>query len=82
MDHFTVLAFITKSFSIASLFFFFLFFLFLQFSGGTVKSFLGNVLRLVIKEARDQDLDHSLDIPKNISVKFATLVAHDRVYLR
>ena len=81
MDHFTVLAFITKSFSIASLFFF-LFFLFLQFSGGTVKSFLGNVLRLVIKEARDQDLDHSLDIPKNISVKFATLVAHDRVYLR
>ena len=40
------------------------FFLPVQFSGRIAKSFLGNVLTLVIKEAWDQDLSHSLDTPK------------------
>ena len=48
---------------------FFLFFLLVIFSGWTVKSFLGKVLTLVIKKTCDQDLTHSLDTPKNISVK-------------
>ena len=45
------------------------FFLLVQFSGWTTKSFLANVLRLVIKKECDWDLTYSLDIPKNISVK-------------
>ena len=48
---------------------FFLFFLLVIFSGWTVKSFLEKVLTLVIKKTCDQDLTHSLDTPKNISVK-------------
>ena len=40
------------------------FFLPVKFSGRIAKSFLGNVLTLVIKEAWEQDLSHSLDTPK------------------
>ena len=61
-------AFNTKSFAIAILDLIF-FFLLVTFSGRTVKSFLTKVLRLVIKKACDQDLTHSLDTPRNISVK-------------
>ena len=46
MDQFFALAFNAKSFAIAILVFF-VFFLHVQFSGRTVKSFLGNVLRSV-----------------------------------
>ena len=61
-------AFNAKSFAIASLVFF-SFFHSRHFSGQTAKSFLANVLRLVIKKPCDQDLTHSLDTPKNISVE-------------
>ena len=47
---------------------FFLFFLLITFSGWTAKSFLANVFRVVIKKACDQDLTHSLDTSRNISV--------------
>ena len=50
MDQFIAFAFREKSFSIA-ITVFFIFFLLVQFSGLTVKSFLENVLRLVVKEA-------------------------------
>ena len=54
------------------------FFLLVQFSGWTTKSFLANVLRLVIKKECDWDLTYSLDIPKNISVKhFPEVVIRD-----
>ena len=46
-----------------------------QFSGRTTKSFLANVLRLVIKKACDQDLTHFLDTFKNISINFFPQVA-------
>ena len=58
-----------KSFAIAILVFF-LFFLFLvSFSGRTAESFLANVLTLGIKKACDQDLSHSLEKPRRISLK-------------
>ena len=48
------------------------------FFGQTAKSLLANVLRLVIKEACDQDLAHSLDTLENISVKIVPqVVIHD-----
>ena len=59
-----------------------------QFSGRTAKSFLVNVLRLVVKKACDQDLTHFLDTSKNISAKlfpkflFAICVAYDTAYAR
>ena len=57
---------------------FFLFFLLGTFFGQTAKSLLANVLRLVIKEACDQDLAHSLDTLENISVKIVPqVVIHD-----
>ena len=77
MDHFIVFEFNDKSFETAILFFFFFFFILFQFSRQTVKSFLVNVLRLVIKEAYDQDLAHFLETPKNISVKFVSHVIRD-----
>ena len=43
--------------------------LLIPFSGRAAKSFLANVLRLVIKKACDQNLTHSLDTPKIISIK-------------
>ena len=65
-------------------FFLFLFFSFLLFLlllsvfGLTAESFLANVLRLVTKEACDQDLTHSLDTPIGISVKiFPRVVIRD-----
>ena len=54
--------------------FFFLFFLLVQFSGRTAKFFLGNVLRLVIKEACEQDMTCSLVTSKNISEKNEKMV--------
>ena len=54
------------------------FFLLVQFSGWTTKSFLANVLRLVIKKECDWDLTYSLDITKSISVKhFPEVVIRD-----
>ena len=59
------------------------FFLLVQFSGWTTKSFLANVLRLVIKKECDWDLTYSLDIPKNISVKhFPQVVIRDACTMR
>ena len=52
---------------------FFLFFLFVTFSGRTAKSLLANVL--VIKKTCDQDLTHSLDTRKYISVIIVPEVA-------
>ena len=49
--------------------FFFLFLIPSAVFGQTTKSFLTNVLRLVSSEACNQDLTHSLDIPKSIYVK-------------
>ena len=54
--------------------FFFLFFLLVQFSGRTAKFFLRNVLRLVIKEACEQDVTCSLVTSKNISEKNEKMV--------
>ena len=62
-------AFNAKSFAIGILVFFCFLSLPVHFSGRTAKSFLVNVLRLVIKKACGQDLTHSLDTPKNIFVK-------------
>ena len=62
-----------KSFAIAILVFF-LFFLLATFSGQTAKSFLRNVLTLVIKKTCDQDLTHSLDTPEQISIKIVSEV--------
>ena len=45
-----------------------------KFSGRTPKRLLANVLRLVIKEDCDKDLTHSLDPPKNISLKIVPQV--------
>ena len=76
-----------RSFAIVILVFF-LFFLLVTFSGRAAENVLANVLRLVIKETCDQDLAHSLDTSRNISVKivfkllFATHVAHDTDYVR
>ena len=54
------------------------FFLLVQFSGWTTKSFLANVLRLVIKKECNWDLTYSLDTPKNISVNnFPQVVIRD-----
>ena len=70
------------------IFFLFLFLIPSAVFGRTVKRFLTSFLRLITLEACDQDLTHSLDTPKNSSVKtvlrllFATHVAHDTVYLR
>ena len=58
-------------------YFFFLFFLLYTFSGRTPESFLANVLTLVIEEACDQHLTHSLD-----ALLFATLVAYNTSYAR
>ena len=77
MDHLIVFEFNDKSFAAAFLFFFLFFFILFQFSRQTVKSFLVSVLRLVIKEAYDQDLAHFLETPKNISVKFVSQVIRD-----
>ena len=66
-------AFNPKSFAIDILVFF-LFFLLVQFYGRTAKSFLANVLRLVIKKVRDRDLTYSLNTPKNISVEIVPQV--------
>ena len=54
--------------------FFFLFFLPFLFSGRTAKSFLANVLTLVIERTCDQELTHSFDTSKNISVKTVPVV--------
>ena len=54
------------------------FFLFAPFSGQTAKSLWTNILRLVIRKLYDQDLSHSLDISKIISVKTVSqFVIHD-----
>ena len=72
-NSFIAFAFNAKSFAIAILvFFFFSFSSF--FLGGMPKSFLDNVLTLVIKKRCDQDLTHSLDTPKHISVKIVPVV--------
>ena len=67
-------AFNAKSFAIAILVFSFFFFFFFTFSGGTAKSFLANVLTIVMKKTCDQDLTHFLDTPKHISVKIVPQV--------
>ena len=67
MDQFIAFAFYAKSFAIAILVFFSFF---LSFP----VSFSGNILRLVIKEACHQDLAHSVDTARNISVKFVLQV--------
>ena len=51
-----------------SIFFFFFSFL-VTFSGRTAKSYLVNVLSQAIKKAYDQDLPHSLDTLKSLSIK-------------
>ena len=66
-----------KALQLPFCFFILFFFILFQFSRQTVKSFLVNVLRLVIKEAYDQDLAHFLETPKNISVKFVSHVIRD-----
>ena len=58
-----------KRFAIAILFFL-LFLIPSAVFWRTAISFLTNVLRLVTTEVCDQDLTHSLDTPKNVSVKF------------
>ena len=68
IKYFFPFAFNAKSFSIAILAFL-NFFLLVTFSGRTAKSFLANVLTLLIKKACDQDLNHSLDTSRNISRK-------------
>ena len=68
IKYFFAFAFNAKSFAIAILAFFY-FFLLVTFSGRTAKSFLANVLTLLIKKACDQDLNHSLDTSRNISRK-------------
>ena len=73
-----ILTFNANSFAIAILVFFFLIFLLVTFSGRTAERFLANVLRLVIKKACYQDLSHSLDTSRNISVKiFPQVVIRD-----
>ena len=68
-------AFNTKSLAIAILLFlFFIFFLLVTFSGQTAKSFLVNVLSKVIKKACDQDLTHSWDTLKSLSIKVVSQV--------
>ena len=73
MDQFIAFAFNANVLQLPFQLFFFFFFL-VQFSGQTVKSFLGNFLRLVIKEAFEQDLNLCLDTPNNISVRFVPQV--------
>ena len=68
IKYFFAFAFNAKSFAIAIRAFFY-FFLLVTFSGRTAKSFLANVLTLLIKKACDQDLNHSLDTSRNISRK-------------
>ena len=52
------------------------------------ESFIGNVLRLVIKEACNQGVTHSFHTPKNVSIKLVPqvvicdIVAHDMAYSR
>ena len=46
-----------------------LIFFLLNFSGRTAKSFLANILTLVVKKTYDQDLNYSLATPNYISVK-------------
>ena len=59
-------------------FFVLLYFYLLSIFGETVKSFLANVLALVIKKACDQDLTHSLGRPKGIFVNiFPKVVIRD-----
>ena len=61
--------------------FFFLFvFLLVTFFERTAKSFLANALSLVIKKPCDQDLTHSLDTPKCISVKIVPQVVNCDAY--
>ena len=53
------------------------FFLFLILSvvfGRTDKNFLANILTLVTTEVCDQDLTHSFNTPKNVSVKIVSQV--------
>ena len=70
-------AFNVKSFAIVFLVFFSSF-PSRQFFGRIAGNFLANVLTLVIKKACDQDLIHSLDTPRNISVKpFTQVVIRD-----
>ena len=72
-----ILTFNANSFVIAILVFF-LIFLLVNFSGQAAERFLANVLRLVIKKACYQDLSHSLDTSRNISVKiFPQVVIRD-----
>ena len=73
---FFVVVFNAKSFAIAILVFFLFFFL-IPFSGWTAKSFLANLLGLVIKKACDQDLTHSLDTPR---YNFKKLVPEAVIY--
>ena len=61
-------AFNAKNFTIAILVSF-IFSPLVQSCSRIAKRFLANILKLVIKKAFDQDLTHSLDTPKNISVK-------------
>ena len=71
-------AFNAKSFVIAILVLFFFFSFSSLFSERTSKSFLANVLSLVIKKTCDQDLTHSLDTPKYIFLKIVPeVVVHD-----
>ena len=71
-------AFNAESFVIAILVLFFFFSFSSLFSERTAKSFLANVLSLVIKKTCDQDLTHSLDTPKYIFLKIVPeVVVHD-----
>ena len=38
------------------------------------ESFIGNILRLFIKEACNQGVAHSFDTPKNVSIKLVPQV--------
>ena len=71
-DKFNAFALSAKSFAITVLVFFLFFFL-VTFSGRTAKKFLANLLTFINKTC-DQDLNHSLDTPKHISVKIVPAV--------
>ena len=66
-----------KSFTIATLIFL-LFFCLAAVFERTAKSFFGNDLRFNTKEARDQDLTHSLHTLKNVPVKIVPIICNIR----
>ena len=68
---FIALAYNAKRFAIVI---FFLFLILRAVFGQTAKSFLANILKLVRLEACDQNLTHSLDTSKTISVKIVQVI--------